>query len=1156
MNKLKKSLLPIFDTKPREESQYSQIPLVDTPVSGSISTSRYLDLKGTSNNSAHGGNVTTVLQIEGMTCSACTGSVEDKLTSIDEVDTVEVSLLTNQAVITHSTNVTPELLKESIDDIGFDASVEQTTYFESNNNSSTGSSSNDTLVVFPGNDIGKCYSTKLTVHGMTCSACVESVTEAVKQLPGVKSVDVSLLTEEANVVHTKETFPNDIVDKVDDCGFESELVESNIDDDDNVTTAGSGSDGEYITKISVQGMTCSACVESVTAALTSLNNVTDANVSLMTEEAIVKHNDKVSPEDVKNAVEDCGFDASVVSSEKLEIINSTSSKGVGASSEKAIIEKVNLKYYGTPTQNPQEIALIVKSRFANGISSVSVDDTKQIITVSYNVSLVGIRDLYNFIGEKLDLDLLILNANYDVNNSQLKMLSKFKEIKFWKRAFFKSLICGLPVFFMCHFISESLMSKYPCRIIPGLYLKDVLCLILSSFLQYNVGKSFYLSAFKSLKHGSATMDVLVVTSTTVSYLFSVYSMIVSVLLADTHRPIVLFDTAVMLFIFICLGKWLESKAKGQTTSSLSELMKLIPNKCEIVKDSGQFIDQAATSTKELDFIASDFPTESISVDLIQLNDVVIVKPGAKIPSDGVVVFGESEVNEALLTGESLPIMKSQGSEVIGGSINLSNMLYLQVTKIGQQTKLSKIISLVKNAQFKKAPIQKYSDYVASRFVPFIIILSILTFFMWFIIVKCNLMNEENVFYPSIFIKNKKNGVFFNCLKIAISVVVIACPCALGLAAPTAIMVGTGIGAKNGILIKGGDVFETLTKISLVLFDKTNTLTTGHMMLSELNVLFEIAQERFEIDELLFWYLVSCLEKNSDHPISRAIMRVVNNKMVDDVDKLQNSFQVISVNNVISKGIEGTFLVNGKSLQLKIGNAKLIGEDIIHKSKGAVNAGDGYDNEDTIGTVIYISINDVYMGNLVLSDQLKSDAVQVVSKLHEKKIDSLMVTGDNFQISKKIGKKLNIPLSQIFAEVSPEGKETLVNNIKESLASSSNNDKKKVLFIGDGINDAAAISSADVGVSFNDSTDIAASAANIILLDSNLKNLLLAIDLSEKTFRTIKMNFILASVYNILMIPMAICGVVNPLLAAGAMSMSSVCVVTSSLRLNKWEPPKV
>lgn len=936
--------------------------------------------------------------------------------------------------------------------------------------------------------------TTLAVTGMTCSACLDSVTLCLSSVSGVHSVAVSLITNEAVIKHDLSVDPAVLRDAVDDIGFEAE-VQNTVKSQKNAP-----SDSKTASALSVHGMTCSACVGAVTAALENVPGVLTAKVSLLTEEAIITHTADVNPQSLVDAVDDAGFEAEIA-----------------VSPSQALTVDVQLRFYGIPreplTSKSLEDVLKSSEVIKSGIISASVDSQNCTARVSYDATQAGIRAIVECIRQHFDVDVLILNGAADSNTSQLNLLSKYKEILFWRSSFIKSLICGVPVFIMSHFL-----RKRDVRLLPGLYLHGLISFVLTAYVQCSVGKSFYHLAYQSLKHGSATMDVLIVTLTTVSFVFSVFAIFVAFLKASSTPPMLLFDTAAMLFVFISLGKWIECRAKGQTTSSLSELMKLLPYTCSLVKESKEFL----ALCQDDSFDPSDFQCESILLDLIQINDVIFISPGAKVPCDGVVVHGVSEMNESLLTGESLPVPKAIGDSVIAGLLNILNSVYVRVTTVGAQTVLSSIIGLVRSAQFEKAPIQRFSDRIALKFVPGIVILSVVTFFVWYMCICLGLVS------PSIF--HNSNGTFFNCLRIAILVVVIACPCALGLAAPTAIMAGTGVGAKNGILLKGGDIFETLTKVDTVLFDKTNTLTTGNMTVFSHHFNQE-AMASLGLSEYDLWAILFKLEHGNGHPISIALCRHVESKGVTG----NTSIQVDSVENCILKGVKGMATINGERHSFMIGNRCIL-ENLAEKA----------DEDSNSKTTIHIATSTTYIGSITLSDQLKKGAKEVIQWLSNHSIEACMVTGDSFGASRSIASSLGIASADVFAETLPDQKQAIVSRLKDA--------GRTVLFVGDGINDSPAISAADVGVSFSEATEIAASAADVILLDSNiLTPLIMALDLSKKTFRTIKMNFLLASIYNLLMVPLAMLGIVHPFLAAAAMSLSSVCVVSNSLRLNGWRP---
>ncbi|GMM32719.1 Cu(2+)-transporting P-type ATPase [Saccharomycopsis crataegensis] len=1155
-------------------------------------------------------NVKTTINIDGMTCSSCTNAITNAVVkNLDGINSLNISLMTNQAVISHDrTKTSPKLIIDTIEDCGFDATLVSSI-------SDIPDNSKEVNTNHYHNHQSSCIISKFSVQGMTCSACTDSITNAISQLEGIQDINISLLTNEAIIKHVSAVTYSEIVNVIEDCGFDARFIESD--------TVGTTTSNPIISKIAVQGMTCSACTDSITNAINQLKGIQHINISLLTNEANIIHLPSLSNSEIINTIEDCGFDASLISSLPTER---------SSSSTATPLEKVVLQYFGDLSEN------IVKSLETSfpGISSISLDETSTTLIINYNPSISGIRSIVDFLKSQ-QIDTLVLNSTSQTTQSQLSLLSKHKEALHWRYCFFLSLVLGLPVFLMGHQIpqilshlSQSSLSHLSWLdfqlLLPGLYFWDVMSLLLSGYLQCKVGLHFYKTGWRNLRYGgAATMDVLVATSIGVSFWFSIYSMIVNVISQPTsdspnhsaHHPMLLFDTAAMLLIFITLGKWLESKAKGKTTSALSELMKLVPYSCDVIVEPQQFMGSLELSKQNQDssFDPSNFSIQSISVDLLQLNDIVYVAPSSKIPVDGILVCGTSEVDESLLTGESLPVPKTVGSHLIAGSINLSSPIFVRTTKVGSQTTIAQIIKLVRDAQFSHAPIQQFSDRVASVFVPSILTLALLTFGWWYIAISCHFIDSDSWYYSMIFNDDSKSH-FFSVLKVSISVVVIACPCALGLAAPTAVMAGTGRGTSLGVVVKGGEVFEKMTSVDAVVFDKTGTLTTGKMGLIESSLIMaDIPELSTPLNEILIWKMIKLAEDGVSHPISRALVGEASKKLESLITNNLGSnenVECLNVENIVGQGIIATLNFGDRIMEFRIGNRKLVN---IPEADGSSVA--------STGTKIHISLSASYLGHLVLSDRLKPDARATVAALHQQQIQVYIISGDSHDITRKIADELGVDSSRVFAEVSPEGKKEIVeqlrnqfkydNNqeqglsieediemgivgnstnddneisrdelnidgfklrnvgrsttvfgrlfrfvnrkISSSSASTSNSDSAaSVLFIGDGINDAAAISAADIGVSFTGSTDIAASSASVLLLnDTSLHPLLVSLQLAKTTFSTIKLNFILASIYNLCMVPLAIMGVMNPFLAAAAMSMSSVCVVGNSLRLNHWKP---
>jgi Cu+-exporting ATPase len=587
-----------------------------------------------------------------------------------------------------------------------------------------------------------------------------------------------------------------------------------------------------------------------------------------------------------------------------------------------------------------------------------------------------------------------------------------------------------------------------------------------------------------------------------------------------------FDTSTTLITFIVMGRYLENIAKSKTSTALTKLMELAPSKAILV-------DKISKIEKEI-------PTEYVEV-----NDELKVLPGEKIPVDGIVVEGESQVDECMVTGEPLPVSKSINDSVIGGTINTaSGSLIIKATKVGSDTALSQIIKLVEEAQTNKAPIQQFADKIASIFVPSIIILSILTFFGWAIITTQTQYGIEMI--------KDSHWIWFS-IKTSIAVVVVACPCALGLATPTAVMVGTGVGASLGILIKGGGALEKAHKITQVIFDKTGTITSGKLNVSSIK---RINDELIN-DETMFWELIGIIENKSEHPIAKSIVQYAKMRLPENLRQFPN-FNLISFQSIAGAGVFGIAKSNitSKTHRVCIGNRKLLEQhlnmldeefeksDIIEFLEERQSQGE---------TVSYIAVDDVICKLIALSDVLKPESRIVINELLEKGIKVSMITGDQFKTACHIASEVGI--TDVHAGVSPKGKQQIIKAMKRK--------GEFVAMIGDGINDSVAIMEADVGIAVSNGTDIAIEAADIVLVKNDqLWDLIVAIDLSKTIVNRIRLNFLWASIYYILMIPLAMGFFVpfgfhlHPMFAGLAMSLSSICVILSSIALKLYQKPRM
>ena len=566
------------------------------------------------------------------------------------------------------------------------------------------------------------------------------------------------------------------------------------------------------------------------------------------------------------SIEDAGFDVQLVSSQLAEDV------------QLKAWSTLQLKIFGL-TDASSAFALESQLRSWSGVRSANVTLRNTRATIIHNPSMLGLRALVENI-EHLGLNALL--ADSDDNNAQLESLAKTREIQEWRRAFWISLSFAVPVFLISMIFPLCMpwldFGSIPLPV-PGLYLGDVVCLLLTAPVQFGIGRRFYRSAFKSLRHGSPTMDVLVVLGTSAAFFFSVASMLVSIFSSWHMRPSTVFDTSTMLITFITLGRYLENRAKGQTSRALSRLMSLAPSMATIYIDpiaaekAVELFDDNDNRSKE-SRTDSDRPSptaeRTVPTELIQVGDIVILRPGDKIPADGTVLRGESYVDESAITGEALPLLKHHGHALIGGTVNGVGRIDFKVTRAGRDTQLSQIVRLVQEAQTHRAPIQRLADIVAGYFVPTVIGLGLVTFLGWMI------LSRVLPHPPKIFVDHASGGTVMVCLKLCISVIVFACPCALGLSTPTAVMVGTGVGAERGILVKGGATLETATKLTHVVLDKTGTLTVGQMSVASCEM--TLPWEGNDWRQRLWWTLVGLTEKDSEHPIGKATHKAAKERM--------------------------------------------------------------------------------------------------------------------------------------------------------------------------------------------------------------------------------------------------------------------------------------
>lgn len=1070
-----------------------------------------------------------ILSVQGMTCSACTASVSEALEKLPQVLQASVSLLTNEAKVTYTGPTDPKVFLDTVENCGFDAELVSSTTQQ----------------------MDLLSTTTLNIVGMTCSACSSSITEAIEQVDGVKSCSISLLTNEAKIVHGPQVLSQALVATVEDCGFDATVSKS---------FASTSSPSSSIHSIfQVTGMTCGACSASIIQRLESMPGVISADVSQITNEAIVTHTSNVDAIQIKEAIEDCGFDAAVLPS-----------RPIAHSNTEETYEDVTLQIYGRQEDKDFSVYHYNVEALLNSLPGIAsfqfrlrsspdgeqnaltqndsnIESLIDVLQVRLVTDLTGVRTLVDALNSiDPQYSYTIFNSIDQSLSSQLKILSKANDIRKWRSTFFTALALGIPTIALNAMQGLEFWKKF--IIIDGLFLVTILQFALASFVLFVLGGSFFkrFKFFLINKGHGANMDVLVCISSSITYTFSLISISLSVWSGDNSKPPkVLFDTIVMLVCFVSFGKWIENKAKGATSFALSHLLSLTPTTCLIVLFDDTF---DASNPEKI----SHYPTRDVSIDLIQKDDIVVVIPGSKMPVDGVIIHGSTEIDESVVTGESLPVHKEPGSRVIGGSINGPSIVFVKVTGAGKNSQLHQIINIVKDSQVNKAPVQRFADYIAARFVFFILILSLLTLVFWIVCARYYPNNLPKSFHK------EANGKYFVCFKLAISVIVVACPCALGLAAPTAVMVGTGVGASHGALIKGGDVLEKANDVNVILFDKTGTLTSGEMEIVEDHPICSGS-----LTEHSWWNLVGSLEANSEHPTAKAIVKFARAKLglTFQDDTFKSSLSDLKI--IPGMGLSANVTSEGETHAVAVGNLKLVVKEYPKARATLAKILDsGFDG--SLGSVCHVVVDGNYCGYLILADAIKPCAKEVVHYLqHEAQYQVGIITGDSAEVARKVGTALGIPEGNIFGDVLPVEKDKIIESIRNRFGGPKN---ISIAFVGDGINDAPALVNADLGMAISSGTDIAVDSAEIVLLGSDGSNndlygIITALDVSRATFSKIKWNFFCACIYNVFMLPFAMgCFLpfnvmLSPAAAAGAMACSSISVVLNSLMLKNWTPPE-
>lgn len=701
----------------------------------------------------------------------------------------------------------------------------------------------------------------------------------------------------------------------------------------------------------------------------------------------------------------------------------------------------------------------------DGISTANVNLALEKATIEFNPAQVSVADVIAKV-EKLGYGAHQKQDEKDQVDHREKAIQQQK----WK--FITSVILSLPLLWtmVAHFSFTSFLY------VPDFLMNPWVQLILATPVQFIIGRQFYEGAYKALRNGSANMDVLVVMGTSAAYFYSVYQMIV--MNGSHHAPHLYFETSAVLITLILLGKLFEAKAKGRSSEAIKKLMGLQVKTAIILRDG----------------VEVEVPLEEVAI-----GNILFVKPGEKIPVDGEMLEGQTAVDESMLTGESLPLDKKMGDVLYGSTINKNGFIKMKATKVGRDTALAQIIKVVEDAQGSKAPIQRLADKISGIFVPIVVGIAVLTFIVWIVWID--------------------PGNFTQALEVLIAVLVIACPCALGLATPTSIMAGSGRAAEFGILFKGGEHLEQTQAIDTVVVDKTGTVTHGKPVLTDVIVAQGIEEENFLA-------LLGAAEKQSEHPLAQAIVQGIEDKGIE-LGTVQ-FFEAIP-----GYGVQST--VSGQGVI--IGTRKLMQQFNIDITNELLQM---EQLESDGKTAMLAAINGKFAGLVAVADTIKETSKQAIERLQQMGIEVIMMTGDNVRAAQAIGKEVGV--NAVIAEVLPEGKAEEVKKLQTQ--------GRNVAMVGDGINDAPALATAHVGMAIGTGTDVAMEAADITLIRGDLNSIADAIVMSRKTMRNIKQNLFWAFAYNAIGIPIASSGFLAPWVAGAAMAFSSVSVVLNALRLQK------
>ncbi|KAI8918848.1 hypothetical protein BC831DRAFT_406333 [Entophlyctis helioformis] len=1019
------------------------------------------------------------------------------------------------------------------------------------------------------------------LQGLRCGSCVGKVKESLSSTPGVFQTAVTLTPAQTATVTYNPSIVSaaSLAEQIVSLGYvvletgvqspgskkakEVSSAANVVNNVINIDASIAGLDHGVATaftrsSFNISGMSCASCVASIERMLKGTPGILPDSVAvtLLPQRVVVQHDpSRLTASQISTVISDAGFDVVTVESDHAD----SETKDVKPKLAKTVLSVQGM----TCASCVASVETALASQ--DGVETAIVNLITKQAVIEHDSSRVGARDLINFI-EGIGFEASL----YSAKDHDAAARSVDSEVERYLRETLVALVFVLPAFFVSMVVMMVFPHDHPVsrffmtEIVPGLSIEDVSMLLLAIPVQFWLGWRFYLGSYKSVvRLGTANMDVLVALGTSVAFAFSVYALAANV--AAGERIVdQFFETSIFLIFFILLGKYLEAYAKGKTSQAISYLAALTPDMAVLVHMDPE--------NPQVVLNASE-----IALGLVQVGDVLRVVAGGRFPCDGVILQGSVYVDESMLTGEPLAVHKTLGDPVLGGTVNTSGVVLIKVSKIGSDTALARIIKLVEEAQSCKAPIQAYADRVSSIFVPVVLVLALATFFAWIAAFSLGVVPLE-------WIPRSRSPLLF-AAEFAVSVLVIACPCALGLATPTAVMVGTGVAAKHGILVKGGGAaLEMAEQVRAIAFDKTGTLTHGKPTVTDIRITEALEGFRHVLPTKSdLWTLLALIESGSDHPLARAVCEYIDREhpVPSDTGRQVGSYSVVETIEVAGKGLSALLRPNDpneQSFQVVVGNERWMRENtcldnpelVTHtlrqwqslgKSVVLVGVVPERSGETPLAVVNAPSMQmrGRLLAMLAVADPVRAESADVIAALGRRGVKVWMITGDSDTTARAVASQLGIKPNRILSQVLPGEKAQRIKYLQK-LQARNGRRAGKVAMAGDGINDAVALAQADVGIAIGAGTDIAMEAAQVVLVKSDLRDVLTLLDLSRATLARIRLNFVWALGYNLLGIPLA-AGVLYPWtrtalapwMAGMAMALSSVSVVVSSLLLGRFKP---